>query len=641
MMQWSLAAELLAFILVVMIALFYYDRKQIKSAREKIFEIGLFLAEISIILNAVCVYTIENYNMVPYWLNMTLNSGYFLISVWMSVAIAAYLFDLLLEHVYSKLCRRRAVTGLGILTGIYTSVVVLNFWNKWLFWFDRQGGYHRGILNKIGYVILIIELAMVVMCYWRNRESVGRNVKKVVHTLPTIILMFAAFQVAYPEVLLNGTIGAFTLLVIFVNFQSFQIEKDGLTGIGNRKSFYEELRLRLGGKQKIQVVMVSLKNFAMVNQQFGYRKGNEFLYHIARWMEGCWKEGQAFRFGNVTFALLCPYVNEEDSRNLLEKMEEKFRQPWILGDIQCSMSACFGMMTNEESAMEVTDVVELLTFLAELAKRSDDGMVKLDKKTAAMFQKEKKIEKLLQDSVERGRLEVWYQPLFNTRQQKFDAAEALVRMRDDDGNIVSPADFIPLAEKKGMVEKIGWFVFQEVCRFLKENPRIPLQTIAVNISEQQFANPKLCEEMETCMKEAGLSADRIKLEITERVILYDEKSMDKLMKAFASRGFMFCVDDFGVGYSNFSSVIHLPFKCIKFDKSLIDKLPSDSQDRLVVKSMLELFHSIGLKVVAEGVETREQQEIIQSMGADYIQGFYYARPMPETNVICFLNGKQC
>ena len=97
-------------------------------------------------------------------------------------------------------------------------------------------------------------------------------------------------------------------------------------------------------------------------------------------MEGCWKEGQAFRFGNVTFALLCPYVNEEDSRNLLEKMEEKFRQPWILGDIQCSMSACFGMMTNEESAMEVTDVVELLTFLAELAKRSDDGMVKLDKK---------------------------------------------------------------------------------------------------------------------------------------------------------------------------------------------------------------------------------------------------------------------
>ena len=166
---------------------------------------------------------------------------------------------------------------------------------------------------------------------------------------------------------------------------------------------------------------------------------------------------------------------------------------------------------------------------------------------------------------------------------------------------------------------------------------LSLHTVSVNMSAQQFLNPELRSRMEAVLEENGLSADRIKLEITERVILSDEKYMKQLMRDFSANGFRFCVDDFGIGYSNFSGVMHLPFECIKLDQSLIEKIPSDAQDRLVVRSMIELFHSMGMRVVAEGVETKEQKELIEQMGADYIQGYYFAKPMPEAEVLAFLS----
>lgn len=637
MVRWSLAAELLAFILMIMIALFYYDRKQAKTVRRRLFECGLWMGEGSILLNAVCVYTIENYERVPVWLNMLLNSAYFWLVVCTCSVMAAYLFDLLLEHVYSRYCRTRAAVGLGILTGGYTLLVATNFWTGWMFYFDKEGNYHRGILNKSGYAILVMELILLGICYVRNRPSVGKNVIRVMRTLPPILLLIAIFQLAFPELLLNGTIMTFGMLIIFVNFQHFQVERDSLTGIGNRKNFYEELRLRLRGRQRFQVLWVSLNDFAAVNEQFGYRKGDEYLYHIARWMEECTKEGRAFRFGNVTFTLLCPYVDEEDSQRLLARMEQKFEEPWVLGDVECHLKASFGSMPFIASEKEATEVVEMLTFLVQLSKTGENQKVLLDEGAEEIYRKAKKMEQLLQEGLEQERFEVWYQPIFNCRKQQFDSAEALVRLRDGKGNLISPADFIPLAEKNGLIEKIGWKVWEMVCQFLGQHPQLPLQSVSVNMSAQQFTNPKLCQRMQETLNTCGVSANQVKLEITERVILKDEKYMSQMMRQFSQKGFLFCVDDFGVGFSNFASVMHLPFEFIKFDKSLIEKTPISEKDRQVVQTMMELFHNMGFKVVAEGVETKEQQEVIQQIGADYIQGFYYAGPMPEEEFAAFMN----
>lgn len=636
MLQWSLAVELLAFIVVIVLMISFYDNKQTMSARKKIYEAGLWLTESSILLNVICVYTVEHSDTVPLWLNMILNSGYFLVTVLTSVMGAAYLFDLFLEHVYEKRCRTKAAAGLSVLTVLYTALIICNFWTGVIFYFDSQGNYHRGWLNSAGYMVMLIELIMLCMCYRRNRASIGKKVRKVIYIVPPLMVLIAGLQLLYPEVLLNGMLMSMGMLIIFVNFQNLQVNRDSMTGMGNRKALYEELYLRLNGRQQFQVILISLKGFDLINQKYGYRKGDDFLYHIAQWLGECGKDGRTFRFGNVTFALLCPYINEAESQKLLEKIEDKFEHLWTVGEIECVIPASFGMMTCREADRKATQVLELLNSLAELAKNSENGEVKLDVELADLLQRQKKLEQQLQDSLEKNSLEVWYQPIFNCREEKFDSAEAVVRMRDENGELVSPADFIPLAEKNGMIDRIGMHVLKEASQFLAEHPELPLQTISMNVSEQQFINQGLCEQMEACLQESGIPADRIKLEITERVILKDKKYMAGLMKQFSEKGFRFSIDDFGVGYSNFSSVMHLPFEFVKLDKSLLDNLASDSKDRLVVESMVELFHNMGLKVVAEGVETAEQQEIIRKIGADDIQGFYYAKPMPKAALLSFL-----
>lgn len=379
-----------------------------------------------------------------------------------------------------------------------------------------------------------------------------------------------------------------------------------------------------------------MNNFAVVNQKFGYHKGDEFLYVIARWLDECVPNGRAFRFGNVTFAVLCPYISDEKSSDLVNKIVERFEEPWKLGEIQYTISACYGAMSCRKDKWDSTQIIEILAFMMEIAKTKEGGRVEFDAQIEHMFLQKKNLLILLRDSIEKKRFEVWYQPVIDCKTHEFVSAEALLRLRDYKGNMVSPAEFIPVAEENGMIEEIGWIVWDEVCQFLAKYRDLSLKYISLNMSVQQFMNPELFKMISDRLEKNNLDASKIKLEITERVVLADEVRMQRLMNEFSSKGLKFAMDDFGTGYSNFASVMHLPFEMIKLDRSLLREMHNNIKDMHVVKSMIELFHSMGFQVVSEGVETEEQQRLLMEMGTNYIQGFYYARPMPKEKLVEFL-----
>lgn len=637
MIKWSLSAEILAFMLVIVTVLLSYDKKRVASRSEKYFDLAIMMAGFSIILNVICVITIQNYDKVPYAVNMILNSFYFLISVYMSAVMAAYFFELILEHVYRKDCRTRATVGVTILLVGYTLLVISNIWNRCLFWFDETGTYRRGILNKSGYFVMLIELVMVGMCYRKNKKSVAKRARKILHMLPFIAILLTIFQLIFPELLLNGTMIVFVLIASLVDFRNLKLEAEGLSGIGNRNSFYEEISLRLKGNQPFQIVVVSLKEFTLVNQQFGYHNGNEFLYLISHWLKDQRKDAQVFRFGNMTFLLLCSYTNEEESAKLLGEITERFNHSWKLGEMENIIPATFSHMKCKDARFSATQTIEMLSFLIETAKKREAEVLEFDENMEKLFQERKTMRVLLKDAVKKKMFEVWYQPVYDCQKQTIISAEALVRLRGDDNKLISPAIFIPLAEESGIIEDIGNFVWEEVCRFLGEQKILAPKHISVNFSMQQFRNPKLLETLEKSLKKYEVPCNKIKLEITERVILQDTKHMEQQMKAFSKKGLSFCMDDFGTGYSNFYSLMHLPFDVIKLDKSLLDRLAINARDRMIIQSMINLFHDMGMEVVSEGIETEKQKKMIQEMGTDYIQGFYYAKPMPENEFIEFLS----
>lgn len=337
MVRWSLSAELLCIIILVLLMFSSHGQKQTPTRRQRVYQVCLLLSLASILLNILCVFAIVGTISAPLWLNVLLNSLYFFISVLMCSVMAAHLFSLILEHAYSDQTLRHAIVFVAALTPFFAAAVLWNLPSGILFFFDAQGVYHRGPLNALGYGILAVELAALVTCYLLHRQSVSRNMVQVMHTLPPLVVLMIVFQRLYPEILLNGAIITIADLILYISFQSRRLDLDSLTGVGNRKALRNELSLRLASRQRFQVILLGLQQFSDINRGFGHQKGDAFLYEAARQLELLFPPGRVFRFGNVEFALLLPYPDDDGSARL-QTIRDRFEKPLTLGTDQAVLT---------------------------------------------------------------------------------------------------------------------------------------------------------------------------------------------------------------------------------------------------------------------------------------------------------------
>ena len=324
------------------------------------------------------------------------------------------------------------------------------------------------------------------------------------------------------------------------------------------------------------------------------------------------------------------------SRNLLDTISRQFSQPWCVDDMNVVLDASFADLICTDQDWNATDILEFLNFSLSLAKERPDHMVRFDEEVYRKMEQRNQIIKRMQRSVREGLFQVWYQPICHCATGSFSMAEALVRMVDSDGTPISPAVFIPLAEQHGLITEISSFVLQNVGRLLSETDPDQLATVSVNLSMQQFMSTGLISELQELTDQYHFDPGRLKLELTERVLSEDIPRMHQIMDRLQQMGFRFSLDDFGTGYSNLSAVLDCSFSSIKLDKSLIQGYSDNKRSSFIVNAMLDLFHHMGCEVVAEGVETEAQAEALISRGADWIQGFHYARPMPEADFLQFL-----
>ena len=636
MNKWFLSAELFSLIIILILILNFYDRRWKGFPQRKIYHLCLLTSAGSILLNILCVYIIGQAWDVPLWVNLLCNSGYFLLIVAVSTIIAYYLMRLLFEHIYQQR-QQRIFAGIFLFSYlIFFALVLYNLRSGIIFYFDENRSYCRGPLINFGYGIMGIQLIMLIFITLRNLKSVSLPMRRVMGILPPTILLLTAYQLLYPDVLFNGGIIVAANIILLVNFQSRRVEQDTLTSSGSRKSFHQELTLRLGGHQHFQIVMISIHSFGSVNHRYGHEKGDNLLYEIAKWLEELHPSGHSFRVGNLEFTLLVPYTGMVASRNLLDTISRQFSQPWCVDDMNVVLDASFADLICTDQDWNATDILEFLNFSLSLAKERPDHMVRFDEEVYRKMEQRNQIIKRMQRSVREGLFQVWYQPICHCATGSFSMAEALVRMVDSDGTPISPAVFIPLAEQHGLITEISSFVLQNVGRLLSETDPDQLATVSVNLSMQQFMSTGLISELQELTDQYHFDPGRLKLEVTERVLSGDIPRMHQIMDRLQQMGFRFSLDDFGTGYSNLSAVLDCSFSSIKLDKSLIQGYSDNKRSSFIVNAMLDLFHHMGCEVVAEGVETEAQAEALISRGADWIQGYYYARPMPEADFLQFL-----
>ena len=636
--DYSLTCEYIGLILTAILALFFRDPTQPSSARRRLYASCLAVCAVSIVLNCCTVYLAPHASKIPDFIDLGVNTLYFLSSVTMTICIGQYLTYRIYEHNTEAVGRRRTKMAQRVIFYFYVALCIVNLFTGILFYFDENQVYTRGPLNSIGYAVAVAEVLIVFVCYQRNHVHTTKAVSSVIKIVPPIALLLVGFQLLYPNELMNGIIGAIANFIIFVNFQSCRVEVDQLTELSNRQSFASELEYRLDdvhGKDQ-QVILIGLRNFTQVNKAYGHSGGDTVLRAVGHALLQAVPAGHVFRFGGAEFAIIRPMESETDASEAIRRIQRCMRRAWKVGEYQVEVdSAVVEYVYERTHPRTVEEVIARLEYALGYAKERDLSLVRYKDEVSASFHRHIELIHEVETAIDEHRFEVWYQPVYDHDNDRFTGAEALLRMRGVDGKIVPPNEFIPIVENSELIDDVSWVVVTEVCRLLSSGKVPELKYVSVNFTARQLLERDFADKLMDTLSEYGIAPKQIKIEVTERTVTENGELVADVMYEMGLHGFEFMMDDFGTGYSNLSSILNMPFSFVKLDKSLMDGLDTDPRARLMASQLIELFHKMGHTVITEGIESANQADLAISYGADRVQGYYFARPMDEGALVAW------
>ena len=416
-----------------------------------------------------------------------------------------------------------------------------------------------------------------------------------------------------------------------------QAYHDTLTGLPNRIVFMDRLDLAITqahrNKQNLAVLFLDLDRFKDINDAYGHGIGDQLLREVALRLKSCLRETDTVaRIGGDEFSIMLSDVKHmEDASRIAGKIIATIQQPYNFSDYELHMSTSIGISIYPDDSIRP----EMLLRNADIAMYHAKGQGRSNYQFYSPTMKARTIERMmfennLRRALDRGELAVFYQPQVDIATRKMVGAEALIRWQHPELGLLSAAQFISLAEKTGLIDSIGEYVLQTVCKQNKalQDAGCPPICMTVNLSAHEFQNPGIIDKVSQILQETGLDPQFLELEITESIAMRDAVlTSDKLGK-LSEMGILFSLDDFGKGYSSLNYLKKFPIRKLKIDQSFIRGLNEDPDDQAIVNAVVQMAHSLKLKVVAEGVETDDQMLFLRSCNCDQMQGYLYSEPLP-------------
>ncbi len=623
-------AQICGIVLVLVILTLCLLQRKIDLRAQKLFRINLLIVLVSIVLDAYSIILIQGTEGV-YGLRQHIACKSYLMSLVIGAYTSFLYLTVELEAVWKKMYRIKRYAAVFMAAGcLCIAILPISFY------LDESSAYTYGPSVNITYFfsITFIILNIIILLWGKGYIHHRRRIAGLVWM--AIWIMAALIQLFNNELLLVGYASAIGVGILFMRLENPEGYLDRRTGLLNQQALCMYMQQNYARYGNFSMMVVSMDDGNYADSPFEEKQWSKLSEMMAEYLDSMEKT-VAFKNSGWEYTLL--FREEKSMAEISEKILQRFQAPWnvegknIYINIRLFQVPDCSLVKDTEKLLEFTRF-----FVSDGKKYSSQNIMVMDQEWIEQVQENVKIGQHIDEAIEEDRIQVFYQPIYSTQKGYFVSAEALVRIRNKDGSFMSPVQFIPVAEKNGAILQLGEIVFYKVCRLLqKENLKEKgIQYLEINLSAVQCVQLDLAERFIQIMQETKVDPAMINLEITESATIKSKEILLQNMEKLQTYGVSFSLDDFGTGYSNLNYILELPVQIVKFDRKMTMSYFDSEKGKMIMEAAIRMVKAMQIHTVAEGVEQKEQLDKLEQLKIDYIQGFYFSKPLPEAEFLALL-----
>lgn len=627
-MVWNLHYQFAGLILILVVVAMSIGQKRLNFSAEKAFLRLLFCVTASIVFDILSIFAI-NYrdsigsNICDVFCKLYLFSitAVACQSAWFTVAEIRYTF-------------RKAWVNATIIPVALEAVLLCLIPIKYHIGDGEIYTYGWPVLITYAFCALYLVSSLVVIIVLRNQINKKRRIAFFFWLSCWIVT--AIIQFTNNQLLIVSFAMALACVYMYLKLENPEYHLDFATNVFNKSGFNMIIREVLSYDEHKAMVVFTVNDLSRINEIFGSRAVEQLIVSIADFA-GTIKESTLFRLEDNVFGLTLS--GREAAEVAIDQIVHRFRKSWDIAGAHAEIKASVVYIEDIGFFKDVDALDEVIHyFVRKSLSHEITDVIVVDEEELTKRQHSIEIRNALEWAFKNDGIEVYYQPIYDIKNGKFTSLEALVRLRDENGTLIAPGEFIEHAEKNGMIIKLGNIVFTKVCEFIRRMhiEEYGIEFVEVNLSVVQCMQEELSRTLENVMGEYQIPPYRINFEITESAAAGSKTQLHDNMKALIDYGCGFSLDDYGSGYSNLVNVVELPLKIVKIDRSLTESYFDSDRVKIATEAAIEMIHKLGMQIVVEGVETENAYTVFKNLGVEYIQGYYFSKPLPKDKVLNFI-----
>ncbi len=623
----SVYFQVAGLLLTVMIAILFISKTRLLFDTDRAFLCLLMNIVMAITLDIVAEYAMAFYD--NSMLNVHVTDGICKVFLVAQMCVGAFTMRYAFVSMQVKGQIKQIVRGIYGYVTMAAAILVLLTPVHMESWKETSDLYIYGISPNLAYSVLLFYFICCVVMIVRNRHSMQASYYISALTFAGIISVSVVLAYFCPDLNMISFAMALALLFMYLEMENPNDYVDGASGALNDYAFFRWEQRLIDGHEHVMMFLITLSEAEYLKKKMGLDTYGAML--------GCFVQNvshihgaKLFRLDSGEFVLIekdmnqQAYVEQElyDAFETVAGKYDAFKPEYVKIGLIPTTQVYDDMMTLNS---------DLRFFYKHMQSLPGGSVHVMDDEALKLKNQEDYVVLSLKKAIQNNEILVYYQPIYSTAKQRYTTAEALIRIRDLDGNFMSPELFIPIAEQRGFILTLGHAVFENVCRFVKEQDleKRGFDYLEINLSTVQCMQKSLATELVSIMKKYSISPGFINLEITETAAIQSEKTLLVNMQRLIQLGVSFSLDDYGSGYSNLDYVIRMPFYLVKLDKLLVWSSFENEKTKVLLESSVRMFQKMHLRIVAEGVETKAQALYLDHLGVDYLQGYYFSKPISE------------